>query len=125
MMRIDSLLQRGWISRTLVLAALGSTACNDYEGTKRWPNVYPPEDEIDRPKGGTMDAASRDAGSDSGNADAGVLAGGADAGVTLDASASDAALDAQPSGDGALGATPAAEGAAEAAAPSDAAPEAS
>jgi hypothetical protein len=74
-MRTDSLMQRGFTLLALVLAAvLTSASCNEADGTDPWPGVYPPEAEIDRPKGG----------------------GAADAG-----SAQDAALDAELEEDGA------------------------
>ena len=116
MMRIDSLLQRGWTLRALVLAAIfGSVACNDYDGTERWPGAYPSEEEIDRPKGGTMDAGPRDAGSEAGTADGAAPDGGIDAGAMLDGSARDAAPDAQPSGDAAPDAQPSGDAAPDAA----------
>ena len=84
-MRIDSLMLRECSLLALVLAAvLGSAACNEDDGTEEWPGVYPPEAEIDRPKGG--DAGARDAGSPSDAA--------SDAEADEDAAALDAATDA-------------------------------
>ena len=65
-MRIDSLMPRGFLPCALLLATSFGVACNESDGTDEWPGVYPPEAEIDRPKGGTMDAggSGNDAGSE-------------------------------------------------------------
>jgi hypothetical protein len=89
MMRINSLMQREWALRALVLAAvLGGAACNEADGTDEWPGVYPPESEIDRPKGGdagARDAGARDAGGTTDGAADSASGPGADAAADGDA----------------------------------------
>ena len=94
----------------LALASLlGSAACNEYNGTEPWPDVYVPESQIDRPKGGDAGAkdgavadagegGAADAGSNDGSVpDADASNGGNDAGTSdggIDAGALDASADA-------------------------------
>jgi hypothetical protein len=91
-MRMDSFTQRRSVLSALLFASvLGITACNEADGTDPWPDAYPPESQIDRPKGG--DAGAKDSGApDAEEAD------------TLDAAADDGGeLEA---GDGSDGSTP-------------------
>jgi hypothetical protein len=89
-MRMDSFTQRCSVLSALVLAgALGITACNEADGTDPWPGAYPPESEIDRPKGG--DAGAKDSGARD--------AGGGD-GEMLDAAAEDSGEPEAGDGDG-------------------------
>jgi hypothetical protein len=98
---------RGVLCALALASLLGSAACNEYNGTEPWPDVYLPESEIDRPKGGdagakdgavvdageggaaeagASDGSVPDAGASNGGMDSGSSNGGIDAG-TLDAGA--------------------------------------
>jgi hypothetical protein len=95
-MRIDELLHRGSL-RALLLTVLGAAACNEADGTDPWPGAYPPEAQIDRPKGGAPDAGRDAASADDAALDAGTdpdAAPNGDAAPASDAaSASDASAD--------------------------------
>jgi hypothetical protein len=89
-MRMNSFTQTdSSLLSTLVLAgALAITGCNEYDGTDPWPDAYPPESEIDRPKGG--DAGAKDSGApDAGAEDGDMLDAAADAGGVPDPDAGD------------------------------------
>ena len=97
---MDSFLQTtARVLRVLLLTSLlASAACNEYNGTEPWPDVYLPESQIDRPKGG-VDAGARDgAVGDAGNGDSGVSDAGSDGSVP-DASAGDGGMDGAANGD--------------------------
>jgi|SRR5690349_17287395 hypothetical protein len=107
------------VQRALALAGcvlLG--ACNEYDGTDPWPGVYPPESEIDRPKG--ADAGAKDGGADASAGDA-----AQDAAPVQEAGASDAGMDGAVDVDAAAADSGSPEGGSEAGlgdAASDAAP---
>jgi hypothetical protein len=98
-MRMDNSTQRGRMLLALaVTSVFGNAACNEADGTDPWPGVYPPESQIERPKGG--DAGGRDGGvraasaadggaSEAGAEDAGALDAGAEDGGTREAGAGD------------------------------------
>jgi hypothetical protein len=89
-MRMDSLTPTGnsVLSVLLLVGALGVTACNEADGTEPWPDVYPPESQIDRPKGGNTGA--KDSGApDAGGEDGGELDTDAGDGGALDSDAGD------------------------------------
>jgi hypothetical protein len=81
-MRMNSFTQPGSsvLSVVLFAGALGISACNEAAGTDPWPGAYPPEAEIDRPKGGAAgakDSGARDAGGEDADArDAAAEGGG-------------------------------------------------
>jgi hypothetical protein len=80
-----------------LVSLLGIAACSEADGTVPWPEAYPPEQQINRPKGdaGRPDAGARDAGAlDAANA--------SDAGGALDASSTDGSVLDAESGDGAV-----------------------
>jgi hypothetical protein len=102
-------MQRAFALRALALAALlGSAACNESDGTERWDGAYPPESEIDRPKGGVDAGRPPDGGADAATSDgaAGDAASNGDAAPTdaapEDAAPADAASSDATSGDAGL-----------------------
>jgi hypothetical protein len=100
-MRMDSFVFRSGrvVPAFALISLLGLAACNEADGTAPWPGAYPPESEINRPKGGDAgkppDGGAVDGGAHDGavGSDTGVLDAGANDAGALDAG-SDAALDA-------------------------------
>lgn len=100
-------LLRALMLASALLVMLCSAACNEANGTEPWPDVYLPESQIDRPKGG-KDASAADATvGEAGTTEAGTMDSGSpeasaqEAGppdAEVDAGAPDGSADAAPDG---------------------------